>query len=263
MTDFDDRLLQAAVDGELDARGVLEFERARAGDPALAARYEQLVALRSALRGRAADLRAPAALRDRIAAMALDAASTAPPSARVAPFAPPRAALAASLLFAAVLGGVATNGVSRWSARPPSDRLAMLLVDDHRRSLLAASPIDVASSDRHTVKPWFDARLALSPNVVDLQDKGVALVGGRAEVVDGAPAPAIVYRLREHLITVTALPAARFAAPAPAAPVDGYQIAEWTDGAFAYWAVSDLPRADLNGFVADFRAGEAAGETSR
>ena len=99
-----------------------------------------------------------------------------------------------------------------------SDRVALLLVDDHRRALLAREAIDIASSDRHTVKPWFDARLAVSPPVVDLAAQGFALVGGRADVVEGLPAPTLVYRLREHLISLTALPAERFRARAPQGP---------------------------------------------
>ncbi len=267
---FDDQLLQAALDGELDARGTLEFERARAADPALAAEYERLAALRGALRNRAENLRAPESLREKIAAMAMagnesaPAVPQSPPRSNVLGFgARPRMALAASVLCAAALGGVATSVISRQATRQGPDRIAMLLVDDHRRALLAASPIDVESSDRHTVKPWFDARLALSPNVVDLSAKGVTLVGGRAEVVDGAPAPAMVYREREHLISVTALPAARFDALASTESVNGYNAIAWRDGAFAYWAVSDLPRADLETFVADFKTAEAAGEASR
>jgi anti-sigma factor RsiW len=259
---IDDALLQAALDGELDARGMLDVERARAADPALARRYDQLSALRDALRARAADHRASADLHARIAAMtAGDVADRAPASIVVARR--PRLALAASLVAGLALGATTTALVSRnFNAPPAGERVAMLLVDDHRRALLAREPIDVESSDRHTIKPWFDARLALSPPVVDLAASGVTLVGGRADVVSGAPAPTLVYRLREHLISVTALPAARFA-PAAATPIDGYQIIAWSDGVFAYWAVSDLPRPDLEAFVAAFKAGATTNESGR
>ena len=165
--------------------------------------------------------------------------------------------LAAAIAFAFVCGAVAMDVIGGFLQKPP-DRIAMLMVDDHRRALLAHEPIDVASSDRHTVKPWFDARLALSPPVVDLAAHGFTLVGGRADVVDGAPVPTIVYRLREHLVSITALPSTRFHAGADIGVVNGYETRTWSDGGFVYWAVSDLPRSNLDTLIADFRAGALA-----
>ncbi len=254
-------LMNAALDGELDAMGALEFERAVAADAALKARYDQLTALRGALRGRAGDMRASDALRAKIEAAALREAAASEPATAPAPIgvfrARPRAALAATLLLG-LAGGFQMASFTRGRPPPGAERVAMLLVDDHRRSLLASEQIDVASSDRHTVKPWFDARLALSPPVVDLSARGIVLVGGRADVVQGTPAPTIVYRAREHFISLTALPAARFSAASAGAMVDGYETETWSDGAFIYWAVSDIPRPDLEAFVAAFREGAAA-----
>ena len=75
------------------------------------------------------------------------------------------------------------------------------------RSLMASQPIDVASSDRHTVKPWFNGKLPESPRVVDLTTQGFPLVGGRIDVIGLTPAPTLVYRHRLHVISLTALPA--------------------------------------------------------
>ena len=259
-----DLTMHAALDGELDAMGMMEFERSLAGNADLAARYEKLVALRAAIRANAGDQRAPDALRARIAAMASGERTGTlvmpVPALRFARR--PRLALAAALAMAFVGGGLVTTLI-RDAVPGRSDRVALLLVDDHRRALLAREAIDIASSDRHTVKPWFDARLAVSPPVVDLAAQGFALVGGRADVVEGLPAPTLVYRLREHLISLTALPAERFRARAPQAAVNGYETIAWVDGAFAYWAVSDLPRADLESFVAAFRAGARVNEGGR
>ena len=251
----DDRanmMLNAALDGELDAMGVLEFERALASDSKLAARYDQLMTLRGAMRASAGTLRAPDALRARIEAMAKQEGTE-----RGAASARPRVAMAAAIALAFVAGATGANIASRLST-PLQSQIAMLLVDDHRRALLAAETIDVASSDRHTVKPWFDARLALSPPVVDLSAQGFVLVGGRADVVEGTPVPTIVYRIREHFISLTALPAARFATSAAPGSINGYETQAWSDAGFVYWAVSDLPRPDLDSFAAAFRAGAAA-----
>jgi anti-sigma factor RsiW len=134
-------------------------------------------------------------------------------------------------------------------------QLCRRVASGHRRSLLATNPVDVASSDRHTVKPWLDARLGLSPPAPDMAKDGFALIGGRVEVIGGRPVPALVYRHREHLITVVAEPQN---AGAGTGPVDlsegGFSLVRWSDGAFSYWAISDMERPELDDFVARFRA---------
>ena len=81
-----------------------------------------------------------------------------------------------------------------------------LIAAAHRRSLLAASPVDVASSDRHTVKPWLDARLGVSPPAPDLATSGFALVGGRVDVLEQQVVPTFVYRHNKHAISLVARP---------------------------------------------------------
>src|SRR5260221_9630446 len=92
------------------------------------------------------------------------------------------------------------------------------IVDAHIRSLMASQPIDVASSDRHTVKPWFNGRIPQAPRVVDLAKEDFPLVGGRIDVVGELPVPTLVYGHRKHLISLTAIPEPRRAIPAPAPP---------------------------------------------
>ena len=161
-------LMQAALDGELDAAGQLEIEKRIAQDPMLAAQWKQLTALRTAVRRGLPRGRAPQHLRARLAAEAAVS-----PSPRV-PSRPSWFALAASVIISAGLTGVLTSKFM--TDRSPF--LSEMLISDHMRSLLAAQPVDVASTDRHTVKPWFDTRLAFSPPVVDLSASGYILVGG-------------------------------------------------------------------------------------
>jgi anti-sigma factor RsiW len=123
------------------------------------------------------------------------------------------------------------------------------------RSLMASQPFDIASSDRHTVKPWFNGKLPESPRVVDLASQGFPLAGGRIDVIGLTPVPTLVYRHRLHVISLTALPA-RLGAASPRA-IDGYNIVDWTDGDITYWAVSDVSAPDLEEFARAFRAGEA------
>jgi anti-sigma factor RsiW len=128
-----------------------------------------------------------------------------------------------------------------------SDTARVGVVDAHIRALMARAPIDVASSDQHTVKPWFNGRIPQAPRVVDLAKENFPLVGGRIDVVGEKPVPTLVYHHRKHLISVTAVPDAKHADTAPVlTTADGYNVYRWTEGGVAYWAVSDLVVAPLD-----------------
>jgi anti-sigma factor RsiW len=121
------------------------------------------------------------------------------------------------------------------------------------RAMMAPQPTDVSSSDRHTVKPWFSGRIPQAPRVIDLTDKGFPLVGGRIDVVGTRPVPTLVYRHRQHLISLVAAPIASGAAPSTRQTIAGYNVLSWRDDDTAYWAVSDLGLTDLEAFAAAFR----------
>ncbi|MCW6508178.1 anti-sigma factor family protein [Lichenifustis flavocetrariae] len=242
-------LLQALADGELDAATSLALERRIAADPALAAEQARHAALREVF----ARLPRPPvteAFQARIAALAEA------PRPAAAPRPAPRfdwRAMAASVLVTAML---ASGGTAWLDRRAAPDASAAAIASSHRRSLLAASPIDIASSDRHTVKPWLDAKVGLSPPAVDLAASGFALLGGRADVIGERVVPALVYRHHEHLITLVAEPRTPdmpLAEPVPEA-AGGFALVHWTDPAFAYWAISDTERPQLDAFVREFRA---------
>jgi anti-sigma factor RsiW len=128
------------------------------------------------------------------------------------------------------------------------------VVDAHIRSLMASQPIDVASSDRHTVKPWFNGRIPQAPRVVDLAKEDFPLVGGRIDVVGEVPVPTLVYGHGKHIISLTAVPASGRANSAPVlSAVGGYNMYRWTEDGVAYWAVSDVASADLDKFAELFR----------
>ena len=233
-------LVHAYVDGELDPAHALEVERQIAGDPALAAERERIETLRRTIAQQLPRESAPPGLARRIeAALGLRVRrGVAPPTWR---------ALAASVAVAAFLGSGAT-----WLALSPGGGEADMVVANHLRALMAPQPVDVASSDRHNVKPWFNGRIPDAPRVVDLSSEGFPLVGGRIDVVGRTPVPTLVYRHRQHLISLSALPLAR-AAPVPPEQIAGYNIVSWTENGLAYWAVSDLAAADLNAFAKAFR----------
>lgn len=253
MTTENDRLLlNAYIDGELDPAHALEFERRLADNPALAEERTRIEALRGAMRERLPRETASPALRRRVAALA-----------RPQPFAADWGAgrgwgakwgaMAASVAVAFAAGSLATLLALGPGNHEPGPEL---LVASHERALMASQPIDVASSDRHTVKPWFNGKLPQSPRVVDLTAQGFSLVGGRIDVIGLTPAPTLVYRVRQHVISLTALPASRRAGT-PIRPIDGYNVVEWSDGPLVYWAVSDLAAPELENFAKAFRAGNA------
>ena len=135
----------------------------------------------------------------------------------------------------------------------PAEASAELVVASHMRALMAPQPIDVSSSDRHTVKPWFNGRIPQAPRVVDLTDKGFPLVGGRIDVIGTQPVPTLVYRHRQHLISLIAAPIASGAAPSARQTIAGYNVLSWRDDNTAYWIVSDLGVGDLEAFATAFR----------
>ena len=231
-------LVHAYCDGELDPANALAFERRMAEDSLLAAERDRIMALKGAM----AKLRAvgvpPPALRGRIE-RTVGVGRTARR--------PTWSALAASILLSAVIASAAT-----WRLLVPGGLVADEVVDGHIRSLMAAQPFDVASSDRHTVKPWFNGHTIQSPRVVDLASDGFPLIGGRVDVIANTPVPSLVYRYQKHLISVTQVQGL-----VPASGVrttEGYHVIGWTDGGVAYWAVSDVGEGELQRFVKLFRA---------
>ena len=257
--------LNAALDGELDAMASLAFERELRDDPAVAAEYRRLTALRDAVRRHAPREAAPQSLADRIAALTTSAPAPPPaatvPTATVVPFRRrpwlDRRAMAMAASFA-VLGLVVGSALTSLRTPVGPGDVAQHLVSDFARAEIAGQPFDVASSDRHTVKPWLANRTTVSGTIVDLAPEGFALIGGRVTIVDRVPTPTLVYRHNEHVVAVTELPAdARGARGGPGGieTIDGYHVARWADANLAYVAVSDMDEKTLGEFVEAFRRG--------
>lgn len=157
-------------------------------------------------------------------------------------------ALAASVAAVAVVSSASTY----WWTRPAeSSEMAEQVVASHIRSLMASHLIDIASTDQHTVKPWFDGRVDVAPTVADYTAQGFSLVGGRLDYLARRPVAALVYRHRAHLINMFACPVTiggeREGQP-EAISVHGYNVVYWTAGDVTYWAVSDVNMADLMTF---------------
>lgn len=139
----------------------------------------------------------------------------------------------------------------------PEASIEATLVAAHARAL-RDGPTEVLSSDRHTVKPWFQGRIDYAPPVFDLADEGFPLLGGRTEKLRGSAVAALSYTSRRHVIALFVWPDGS----APAAPVHrterGFNLLHWSDQSMSYWAVSDVERAELARFMKAVQARAAA-----
>jgi anti-sigma factor RsiW len=230
--------LHGYSDGELDAVRAAEFEAHLQACPACAQALAAQEGLRRVLR--AADLyaRAPASLRARVRA-------DLPPSTAAGA---PRAAGWRSLAAAASLVIVSLGlwrAVPAWRDDVAERELARQVLDAHLRSLQLTHLTDVASTDQHTVKPWFVGKLDFAPTVVDLASEGFPLVGGRLDVVGGRTVAALVYARRKHVINVFVWPSEKPDAALRSRAEREYKLIRWTRREMRCWAVSDVAAADL------------------
>jgi anti-sigma factor RsiW len=236
-------LIHGYVDGELDLVRSLELERHMRNCRDCAQEYAAQLALRAAISAGSLAYAAPAQLQQRVRSSLRHAGRS-----RTALHMPAWrwAGLAAALLIVAIAAGTLA-----YTFRTPSadDRVAQEVLDSHVRSLMANHLTDVASSDQHTVKPWFDGKLDFSPAVVDLKGQGFPLIGGRLDYLDSRPVAALVYQRRLHVINLFIWPAAAPVAAPRAMIQQGYQLLYWRQGAMMYWAVSDVSADDLQAFV--------------
>jgi anti-sigma factor RsiW len=244
------RFVPGYLDGELDLSRTIEMETHLQVCTECARELETLQALRAALQRGSLAYAAPEALRQRIQSSLRTSTSAEAPE-RASPWRP-----FLLLRWAGALAVLALFSVSAWqlTARlraPSSDqRITAEVFSSHVRSLEANHLMDVASTDQHTVKPWFDGKLDFSPPVEDLASDGFPLVGGRLDYLEGRQVAALIYQRRKHFINV-------FVWPGPAGsrstqtlePRQGYNMIRWSRGGFQFWAVSDVSATDLVEFV--------------
>ena len=246
-SDSDDKsvlLVHAYLDGELDPANALGVTQQIGKEPALALEAERIKALQQSIYRQLPREETPPGLRARI--------EKSVGGSRRESVWPSWRALAASIALTAIVSSSST-----WfmvGAQQQPTLIADAIVSDHIRALMAPAPVDVISTDRHTVKPWFNGRITSAPRVVDLAKDDFTLIGGRVDVIERTPVSTLVYRRAKHLISLTAMPEeSRFELDKSARTVSGYNVVRWVENGVSYWAVSDLEAKQLEDFARLFR----------
>ena len=239
-------LIEAYLDGELDAAQKAEVERhlSECGDCGLV--YERLSNLRNDLRTFAPRYDASDELRNRVLRGLRQEVRPVPVSSvwnggRWW-------AMAATALLAVSVGW---NVILLRSRSHSGDEVAQEIVSSHVRSLIGDHLLDVPSTDQHNVKPWFNGKLDYAPDVKDFATAGFPLAGGRVDYLDHKPVAALVYRRRQHVINLFVWPSGeRLAAPEA---VSGFNLVVWSSAGMNYCAISDLNAQELRQFADLYR----------
>jgi anti-sigma factor RsiW len=246
-------LLPAYSDSELDPVQSAAIEQHVLGCADCAVRRDELASLRSRIRSEVPYYAAPPALRARVKAALAGEAGTRP--------ARPVRDRWHWLTAGALAGSAATvfawfvgSAILDWQV---GTDLVAESVANHARATLGNRLIDIASSDRHTVKPWLSSRLDYSPPVQDFTADGLPLAGGRLDYLDGHPVATLVYRYREHTIDVFVRPVTggRLASSPAAATLRGFNVAHATGAGMEWWGVSDVSADVLQSLVARLARG--------
>jgi mycothiol system anti-sigma-R factor len=240
--DFTRTALHGYLDGELDATRAAEFEHHLETCRECTTALGSEESLRSSLQRSGLYESAPLSLRKKIQA-GLDAATVSPVAIRIPAWR--WLAVAASILVVASVAWFAWLRPAKDSASTTPFTVAEI-IDAHIRSLQPGHLTDVASTDRHTIKPWFDGKLAFVPPVRDFADEGFALVGARLDVLGGQNVAALVYSRRKHIINVFVMPTKEPDTPIHSPGLrQGYQWRHWRRQGMEYCAVSDVSDSDI------------------
>jgi anti-sigma factor RsiW len=241
-------LLHPYVDGELDVVQSVQVVEHLSQCPACDESRAQIQRLSKILGQSDLRMTAPAALKERVQTSLM-------PSQRPPVISEWQRRFMLSAVAATLLAAVAF-GIGRFggSGQPSVELVADEVTAAHLRSLQADHLVDVKSSDRHTVKPFYSGKLDFAAPVVDLSDHGFELVGGRLDVLEVRPVAAYVYRKRKHVINVFVWPTSESSHSAIQERTSrGYSLLHWTGNGRVCWVISDLNPTELGEFAADFR----------
>jgi len=162
---------------------------------------------------------------------------------------------AAAAVAVIVVGTLTSLYVGTRSGR---DQVFSEIADLHVATLASSSPVDVISTDRHTVKPWFQGKIPFAFNLPELQNSEFSLLGGRMTYLEQTPGAHLIYDVRKHHISVfvfqeRSLPAGlgqSFLAPQK----QPFNMETWSEAGLRYFVVGDASAADINNLAKLFKA---------
>jgi anti-sigma factor RsiW len=237
------KLLGPYRDGELDLAACLKLEEHLAGCPSCQQKLAGEQELVDLVQSETPRFKASPFLKTRIqAALRAETVSGAIPWWKHLSLGSTLSGLAgvAALFVILAFGFFSTQAI------PELDQDA---IANHVRSLQVNHLMDVASTDQHTVKPWFAGKLDYSPQVIDLASSGYPLIGGRLDVLDHRNVAAIIYQRRKHYINLFIWPSDTDSLPGRLFSQNGYHALGWTKSGMNYLAVSELGEKELRDFV--------------
>jgi len=154
------------------------------------------------------------------------------------------------LALAAVLAVLLVASVMVWVDRRERARAFAELTDMHVATLASANPVDVVSTDRHTVKPWFAGKIPFTFNLPELQNSQFTLDGGRVAYFQHSPGAELLFNIRKHRLSVFIFQEQRGEMPFPTGTSTSTKLAfhmeSWSEGGLRYVIVSDAPAADVH-----------------
>jgi len=163
---------------------------------------------------------------------------------------------------AAVFALLMIVGATYWGTlRSRTDQAFGELADLHVATLASASPVDVVSTDRHTVKPWFQGRIPFSFDLPELENSGFSLLGGRMTYLEQAPGAHLIYQVRKHEISVFIFQEAslrgRLDENASATRKSSFNAETWSQGGLRYFVMGDASGGDIESLARLFRTPQA------
>jgi anti-sigma factor RsiW len=159
---------------------------------------------------------------------------------------------------AAVVLVVGTLTSTYLGNRSSTEQVFSEIADLHVATLASSSPVDVISTDRHTVKPWFQGKIPFAFNLPELQNSDFSLLGGRMTYLEQTPGAHLIYDVRKHHISVfvfqeRSLPA-RLSNSAPQADKLSFNMETWSHGGLRYFVIGDASTADIDSLAKLFKA---------
>jgi anti-sigma factor RsiW len=239
-------LLDAYFDNELDLTKTLAIEEHLRDCVSCRSQYELRVALRQRLKDPDLRYAIPGDFTEQVRKRL---AVSSRPATRILSF-PSAVWVPVAIAAAAIFGAFLYANIQRMLPIEPASMVTEV-ASDHIRSLIGSHLVDVESSDQHTVKPWFAGKLDFSPPVHDFADQGFKLIGGRLDYVRGKNVAVLVYRFKNHYVSLFMCRERNPDAGSKQKTFgyQGYNLVYWNANGLDCWAVSDAAPGALLEFV--------------